>query len=147
MIPEFDERGSLPEGIHNASWTEFTERYAITEHRRSLVRRLALLIGHLKEVNCRRIFVDGSFVTAKERPHDYDACWDAHGVKIERIDPVLMDFSDEGKAQMEQKYGGDIRPDVFSPTETEGTYLDFFQIDRDGLPKGIVMLTLAEIEI
>lgn len=147
MIPSFDERGFLPPGVHRSDWGEFVERYGISDHRRKLIGLLEGLIRHMKAVGCRSMFIDGSFVTNKERPNDYDACWDVHGVKVERIDPVLMNFTDFGKARMEEKYGGDIRPDAFSPTETAGTYLEFFQIDRNGDPKGIVQLVLAEIEI
>jgi hypothetical protein len=28
MIPEFDERGNLPPGIHHATWNEIVTRYA-----------------------------------------------------------------------------------------------------------------------
>lgn len=147
MIPAFNEKGFLPPGIHDATWEQFVERYAITEHRTSLIKQMKTLIVHLKEVGSRSLFVDGSFVTNKERPNDYDACWDVHGVKIEVVDPILLDLSPNGKQQIEDKYGGDIRPDLFSPIETEGTYLEFFQEDRDGDPKGIVRLSLREIEL
>lgn len=144
MIPEFDDRGFLPPGVHKAEWQEFRQRFAITAHRRQLADRMVLLIAHLKSVSCRSLFVDGSYVTDKQRPNDYDACWDVYGVKIEELDPVLTDFTDAGKQRMEDKYGGDIRPDMFSPTETDGTYLDFFQMDRNGRAKGIIHLSLTE---
>lgn len=143
-IPDFDNRGFLPPGIHNATWEEFMARYAITAHRGRLIQGLERLLAHLSKVGCKNVFIDGSFVTAKITPNDYDACWDVTGVKIEKIDPVLLDFSERGKQTMEQKYGGDIRPDAFSPLETSGTYLEFFQIDRDGQPKGIIALDLKE---
>ncbi|MYG51341.1 MAG: hypothetical protein F4204_03060 [Rhodospirillaceae bacterium] len=104
------------------------------------------LIKHLKSIKCTALYVNGSFVTSKERPNDYDACWNVRGVKFELIDPVLLGADDDGKQAMLEKYGGDIRPDQFSPVELDGTYLDFFQIDRDGNPKGIVELSLVEIE-
>lgn len=146
MIPQFDARGYLPEGVHDASWDEFIERYAITAHRRSLAGKLALLVRHLKSVGCSAVYVDGSFVTDKEIPNDYDACWDTTRVKVEKVDRVLLDFSDAGKAAMAAKYGGDIRPGGFSPEEVDVSYLDFFQIDRNGERKGIVRLVLTEME-
>ncbi|MDH7971594.1 helix-turn-helix transcriptional regulator [Sphingomonas sp. AR_OL41] len=36
MIPKFDERGYQPAGQLDASWLEFADRYAITDHRRAL---------------------------------------------------------------------------------------------------------------
>ncbi|MFA6114120.1 MAG: hypothetical protein WC729_09005 [Sphingomonas sp.] len=85
-------------------------------------------------------------MTDKAKPNDYDACWDVQGVKIEKLDKALLEFSHEGNAAMEVKYGGDIRPDAFSPTELDASYLEFFQIDRNGERKGIVRLVLAEVE-
>jgi hypothetical protein len=146
VIPAFNDKGCLPPGIHDASWDEFNERFATTPHRRQLVMLMAGLIRHLKSVGCAALYVDGSFVTSKDRPNDYDACWDVSGVKAERVDPDLLQFDHAAKARTAERYGGDIRPDVFSPTEMDATYLQFFQIDRDGDSKGIVKLRLAEIE-
>lgn len=146
MIPPFNDKGQLPPGIHTATWDEFVERYALTIHRRQLLDGMKRLIDHLKSVNCRSLFVNGSFVTNKERPNDYDACWNVVGVKFEQIDPILLRADDVGKQDMLKKYGGDIRPDLFSPVETSGTYLEFFQIDRNGEAKGIIELSLVEIE-
>jgi hypothetical protein len=99
---------------------------------------------HLKAVRCRALYVDGSFVTEKELPKDYDACWDVESVKVETLDKVLLSFSDEGKQAMQDKYCGDIRPGSCSPAEMDCTYLEFFQMGRDGEAKGIVKLVLEE---
>lgn len=104
------------------------------------------LLAHLKSVRCRALYVDGSFVTAKELPNDYDACWDVEGVKVEKLDTTLLAFSDEGKRAMQDKYRGDIRPGSCSPAEKDCTYLEFFQTGRDGEPKGIVKLVPAEFK-
>lgn len=147
MIPIFNPGGQLPEGIHEATWSEFLERYDITAHRGTLIEGMKKLILHLKAVGCRALYVDGSFVTDREIPNDYDACWDVHGVKAEKVDKLLLQFSDEAKAEIQDKYKGDIRPDSFSPMETSGTYLEFFQMDRDGNRKGIIRLSLEEIDL
>jgi Family of unknown function (DUF6932) len=145
MLPDLKDDGQLPPGIHEACWREFCDRYGTTAHRRRLIEGLKLLVDHLKSVGCEAVYVDGSFVTGKERPNDYDACWDLTGVKIEAVDKTLLDFSDEGKQEMQAKYRGDIRPDSCSPIESDATYLEFFQTDRDGNPKGIVKLRLSEL--
>jgi len=143
MIPEFDRRGYLPPGVHEADWEEFQTN----AHRKALVAKMTALIDHLKAVGCKSLFIDGSFVTGKEMPNDYDACWDVTGVKFESVDPLLLDGSDEGKSGIEAKYGGDIRPDKFSPLESDATYFEFFQIDRNGEPKGIIQLVLTEFSL
>ncbi len=144
MIPAFTVDGRLPPGIYEATWQEFVDRYGITSHRLNLIAGLKSLVDHLADVGCRAIYVDGSFVTDKEIPGDYDACWDATGVKSESLDQTLLNFSDQGKEDMEKKYLGDIRVSEFSPAESDGTYLEFFQKNRDGGITGIVKLRPAE---
>jgi len=144
MIPDFDERGFLPKGVHHATWEQFRSRYSITPHRARLIDLLEKLARHLAAAGCQALYVDGSFVTSKERPGDYDACWDPSGVKHDRLDPLLMLADDASKAAMAMKYGGDIRISSLSFGDFSGRYLEFFQQDRDGKPKGIVVLDLAE---
>jgi hypothetical protein len=145
VIPGFNEDGQLPEGIYRASWTEFCDRFGLTEHRKSLLKGLHELLRHLASVGCKAVYIDGSFVTDKKHPNDYDACWDAAGVRIERLDRVLLDFSDDGKAVMQSKYRGDIRMAECFPVERDVSYLEFFQTDRLGRRKGIVRLVPSEI--
>ena len=144
MIPDFDERGFLPEGVHHAAWNEVVARYAITPHRHGLVTLMADLVVHLKSAGCRTLYIDGSFVTDKIAPNDYDACWDPNGVKHDLLDPVLLRADDAGKQLMAEKYGGDIRIAHMSFSGYAGVYLDFFQTGRDGRRKGIVALNLEE---
>ena len=47
----------------------------------------------LRNAGCRIAYIDGSFVTDKEFPGDYDGCWDMTGVDLEAIDPVLYEFT------------------------------------------------------
>lgn len=144
MIPEFDDRGLLPEGVHYATWNEIQGRFAITPHRRHLTGLLAKLVRHLKEAGCRTLYIDGSFVTDKAVPNDYDACWDIVGVKHDRLDPLLLRADEEGKVEMAAKYGGDIRLAGLSFGDFDGIFLEFFQTDREGRRKGIVALSLEE---
>ncbi|MHB8620801.1 MAG: DUF6932 family protein [Chloroflexota bacterium] len=95
--------------------------------------------------DCRRVYVNGSFVTAKEEPGDFDGCWEAAGVDPARLDPVLLDFSDQRNAQKE-KFGGELFV-ASGPADGAGRqFLDFFQQDRDGRPKGIVAIDVGGLE-
>ena len=33
-------------------------------------------IDNLKEAGCLTVYINGSFVTAKQVPNDFDACWE-----------------------------------------------------------------------
>ena len=43
----------------------------------------------LHRAGCSKVYIDGSFVTVKLEPGDYDACWDIDGVNVEALDSVL----------------------------------------------------------
>src|SRR5438094_981503 len=109
MIPPFKSAGSLPSGIHPASWQQLTERLGATSHRRQLLAGLKAALTSLRVGGCRTAYVDGSFVTAKDVPGDFDACWDTTGVDPALLDPVLLVF-DRGRAAQKAKYGGELFP-------------------------------------
>ena len=140
MIPLFDERGNLPPGVHGATWNEIMDRYAINESRRRLLNGLRAALDSLRGAGCKRVFLNGSFVTAKEVPADFDACWDARGVDAERLDPELLDFR-HGRAAQKARYGGELFPALMAAAPGGMVFLDYFQRERGtGEPKGIVVL-------
>jgi hypothetical protein len=148
VIPAFDVDGNLPPGLHAATWEEFTDRFATTPHRERLAAGLQRALRVLQSAGCRTAYVDGSFVTSKPVPGDFDACWDVTGVvgaDLARLDPVLLDFSDERAAQ-KAKYLGELFPAQAIEGSTRRRFLDFFQIDREsGNPKGIVAIDLQSL--
>ncbi len=76
MIPVFDANGNLPPGIHVVTWNELVARFGTTPHRQMLLDGLRAALLSLKDSGCRRVYIDGSFVTAKEEPGDFDGCWE-----------------------------------------------------------------------
>ena len=98
----------------------------------------------LAEAGCRTAYIDGSFVTDKGRPNDFDACWDPSGVDLDALDPVLLDLAHPRTAQ-KARYGGELFPNVVQ-AGGEVSFLEFFQTDRDtGGPKGIVAIDLRRL--
>src|SRR5262245_57146653 len=130
MIPPLIEiRGAphrvLPPGIHWSTLAETGARFATNEHRLKLFGGFTSVAEALRVAGCKTIYLDGSFTTDKELPKDYDGCWEPAGVQVERLDPILLDFSNLRAAQ-KQKYLGEM----FLATTTEisgSTFLDFFQ--------------------
>ena len=131
----------LPPGEHPATIDEIENRFAHTPHRRQLFAGLKLLLGNLKAAGARRAWLNGSFVTDKTVPDDYDLCWDPNGVNPDLLDPILLDLSAPRFAQ-HVKYGGDIFPNV-TEQHSVSLFLDFFQVDKTtGGPKGIIVIDL-----
>ena len=143
MIPEFDPGGKLPPGVHWATWRELYDRFGTTPWRRRLLAGLRIALENLRRAGCSTAYVDGSFVSSKSVPGDFDACWEEVGVDLERLDPILLTFAD-GRAAQKAKYGGELFPASAIAGFEEGVFLDFFQIDKDsGARKGIVALELG----
>lgn len=146
MIPKFDaQTGDLPPGIHSAEWDEFERRFGGTPHRRRLLAGLGQALEALRQAGCTTVYVDGSFVTNKAAPNDFDACRDPLGVNIAQLDPVLRTF-DLGRATQKAKYLGELFPMSGSANPNGVTFLEFFQTNRhSGLRKGIVVIDLRRL--
>jgi hypothetical protein len=101
----------------------------------------------LKRAGCSRVYIDGSFVTVKLEPRDYDACWDIDGVNVEALDSVFLDFS-KGRRAQKRKYLGEFFPAQLPEGASGRMFLEFFQTDKaTGRSKGIVGLNLQEAEL
>jgi hypothetical protein len=144
VIPPFQSNGNLPPGLHTATWEEVADRFGSTLERQRLLLGLRAALDALRAAGCRRVYLDGSFVTAKRAPGDFDACWDVTEVDPALLDPVLLIF-DQGRAAQKAKYGGELFPAQLPNGISGLTFLEFFQIDkRTGRPKGIIVLDLRE---
>jgi hypothetical protein len=145
VIPSFEESGNLPPGVHEASWDELAARYGTTEHRQNLLGGLGAALDSLRRAGCRRAYIDGSFVTAKPDPSDFDVCWEERNVDPLLLDPVLMDFSDQRRAQKE-RFGGELFPATMPAGPGEADFLEYFQHEpKTDLPKGILAISLKNL--
>ena len=148
MIPEFDENGNLPPGVHFCDWQEFVERFGTNDTRRRMIAGLQLAMTQLKAAGCRTIYINGSFVTIKPNPQDFDACYDNETVDIDylRINaPRLLNHYD--RAGQKAKYRGEI----FPSQQAIGNYginsFELFQRDRQQNVKGIIAIDLTNFEL
>lgn len=138
MIPPFDAIGNLPAGVHWTNWREFAARFGWNARRGKLLVGLKRAIDSLRMAGCREVYIDGSFVTAKDLPGDFDACWSVKGVDPNLLDPVLLTF-DNHRAAQKAKYGGEMFPAELPEGASGLRFLDFFQVDKStGRPKGII---------
>lgn len=115
------------------------ERFGWTEKRRRQLDGLAEAIDLLAAAGCQRVWLNGSFVTSKDEPGDFDACWDPDAVDIDLLDPVLLDLSPDGRRRQKDRFGGELFPNVVE-AGSGLDFADFFQNQRDGSRKGIVLL-------
>jgi hypothetical protein len=139
VLPNFDENGYLPPGIYVARMAEIKRRLAYNKCRLRLFAGLMRLAKHLKSVGCNTLYLNGSFITDKAEPGDYDSVWEYEGVS-NTIDPLLRNGWD--LKEIKRKYLGDVfcrMPEIMGKDHVE-----FFQMDRDRVPKGIIRIDLRE---
>ena len=99
----------------------------------------------LKAAGCTKVYVDGSFITNRNNPSDFDGCWEAAGVDLSMLDRVLLTF-DPGRVAQKTKYGGEMfLAHNIADRVTGQRFLEFFQQDRDGRIKGIIDLDLGSV--
>jgi hypothetical protein len=139
--PDFDSNtGYLPPGVHPMRWGLFVTKFGWNNRRRFLIGGMYRALTNLRSAGCIAAIVDGSFVSATDDPGDYDLAFDPVGVDGGLVDPVLRRHDDQRKA-MKAKYFGDIFPwGAIACAKTGLIYHDFFQRDRSGVAKGVVLL-------
>lgn len=148
VIPSFQSDGNLPPGLHPAEWQEVVARFGVNPHRRRLLSGLHRVLGKLAAAGCSTAYLDGSFVTEKPFPSDFDGAWELHNVDLQQLhasEPSLFDFSNQRAAQ-KGKYFGELFPADTLEGSSGRTFLDFFQQDKDtGAAKGIVAIDLRTL--
>jgi hypothetical protein len=141
-IPAFNERGELPPGVHDTTLQEIEKTLGLNQKRRGMIGRLQRALRNLQGAGVRRVYLNGSFTSRKPKPNDIDSCWDVDDqVKVDHLDPVFLDFS-RGRRAMKCKY----RVDFFVANTIEAgsgvPFREFFQTNRDGFRKGLLVLDL-----
>ena len=146
MLLDFESDGNLPPGVHWATWGEIFSTFGVTQWRRDLLRGLRAALEALQIAGCQRVYLDGSFVSSKTVPSDFDACWEEAGMDFTLLDPVLLTF-DADRATQKAKFGGELFPASVTADPGGKIFLDFFQTDKDtGQRKGIIALDLGGLK-
>jgi hypothetical protein len=131
----------LPPGIHQANLDEVAESFATNSWRRELFDGLVSALEKLRFAGCSVVYLDGSYVTGKPRPGDFDACWDPSGVDPAKLDPLFLQF-DNGRAAQKTAFKGEFFPSSMMCTDVGRAFVDFFQLDRfTGKQKGIIAIS------
>ena len=87
---------------------------------------------------CRRVWLNGSFVTAKDEPGDFDAVWDPDEVDTDQLDPIFFDLT-AGREEQKSRFYGELFPD-WTESGSGLRFAEFFQRDRVHGFKGIVVI-------
>lgn len=142
-IPPFDANGNLPPGVYRAAIEEIEHRFTWNPTRRRLFKGLKAALANLAGAGVRYVWINGSFITSKDKPNDIDGCWqyEASLVDVDKLDPVFLDPVDP-RGATKKKCGLDFFIAGTSIFEVKGAPVEeFFQVDVKENPEG------AEAEI
>ncbi|WP_442932755.1 DUF6932 family protein [Microcoleus sp. herbarium13] len=90
------------------------------------------------------MYINGSFVTSKVAPQDFDACWDRDEVDMNYLKthaPRLRNYAD--RSAQKAFYRGEIFPSDQPVGSYDLTSYELFQRDRERNPKGIIAIDLV----
>ena len=144
VLPDFTGDGELPPGVHVANLCDFESRFGGSSPRRLwLSRRLRSLVELAATTGkLRRVFVWGSFVTAKPAPRDLDILLIMdENFEVDGITGSAQDIFDSTRAKLL------FESDVFWARASIGNemldlWLDTYQTSRSFRKRGIVELEL-----
>ena len=142
MIPALREDGYLPDGVHFAEFDELARRFGTGSPRRvRLLERIRKWVALARVVGAKRLFVAGSFVTAKHEPADVDAVVLLPKDFTEQIDRGRFDALELVEILTTR------RPEEIFAAEDERDWYDwvsFFTKTRepDGRTRGIIEVKL-----
>ena len=142
-IPALQANGELPPGEYQTSLKEVESVFGSSNDRRKLLMlRLREAARNFELSGVRTIWVNGSFITDKEEPNDIDGCWEyTQSVNAETLDTVFLQRS---RKAMKEKYGLDFFIANFIEAGSGLPFPKFFQVNRNGEPKGILVVKLGE---
>ncbi len=130
MIPNYEKKARdvqntryLPPGIHKATWDEFYDRFSTNLRRVMILESLLKMLQYLRDVGCKSVKIDGSLVTTKPIPKDFDGTWDPEGVNDREIDRIMLDIN---KIIDDNKYKGELYPAYYIEKNSKMFWDDYF---------------------
>ena len=142
-IPDLNENGFLPEGIHEASLEELRERFGRfqrTDRRPALFTKLSTYLAEVRASGLVvAVIVDGSFVTAKDEPSDIDLILVLRPDHDDRADLRPFEYNAISKCGVRSRFRFDILT-ALQGSAKHMEYLDLFQRVKGepDLRKGVV---------
>jgi hypothetical protein len=142
MIPALKE-GRLPPGVHRATLQELRVALGWGRKRRQLLDGLERALSIMGSCGVERAYVDGGFVTDKPRPKDIDVCYDApEDADLAAMFPIYPTNRFTRDITISE-FGAEFFPSDMVEGASGQPFLDFFQTDKAGRPRGVILIELG----
>jgi hypothetical protein len=142
-IPEMDQAGFLPEGVHEATIEEVRERFGRfqrTDRRPVLFAKLALFLAEVRASGLvEAVILDGSFVTPKDEPSDIDLILVLRPDHDDRAELRPFEYNAISRRMVRRRFRFDVVSARAGSDEYEQS-VSFFQLvkGRSDLRKGVI---------
>jgi hypothetical protein len=133
MLPDFNEHGYLPPGVHRSTLEEIAQRFGQqSELRRVQMESLRWLVDLARRAGIERLIINGSFVTDALEPNDIDCV------------ALIADRFPRDPAAEKELLGGLPFLEIHLVGQAVFSMLvdTFFATDRESNPKGMVEVIL-----
>lgn len=144
MTVKLTAAGFLPEGVHQQAWADFVAQFGFSPRRHAILRRVVVALHHLAAAGVTRVFVGGSFVTAKQSPKDMDVLIDTTDANAALVHPMSIDLH-AGRIATLSLFGAEFFPMWLVEASTDEPFVDFFQHTRDGRLVGLIEIDLTTL--
>lgn len=132
----------IPKGVHIKTFADIERMFTGNEKRKELFKDFMRWAREMKEAGCETVYLDGSFITKKVNPGDFDACWEVFTPVKSPTESLLLSPSREGIEWRKKQFKGDI----FARYDSFGDRVAHWQKDeRTDELKGIIKLDLREL--
>lgn len=146
MIPALTDEGLLPPGIHEGTVEELREKLGWSQQRRRLISGLERALELMRDCGVERVYLDGSFVTDKDRPGDIDGCYDiaqgANPADLQSMYPIFPP-TPLNRDRAKEEFGAEFFPAAATEGGSGQPFLDFFRRDRKNRERGVVLIQLT----
>lgn len=146
-IPALNDRGFLPEGIHDCAIEEAQARFGVFQDSDRRPQLWVKLLEFLREVSSsgivEAVLIDGSFVSGKPAPNDIDLILVVSAAHDFSADLTPVEYNVLSKRRVVRRYGFDVLV-ARAGSEEYRRYAAFFQqvrLEPEGW-KGKLRLTL-----
>lgn len=144
MLELDDSTGYLKAGVHEATLEELAAAFgAVNFRRRAIMDGLRWVVERLRNYGVETIWVDGSFLTSKERPGDVDVVY----VPPDGADTGTWGYlSFPNRRELKKLKKVDLWPHPSPQRRGLGAIplIEWFQTDEDGVAKGVLLLIKEE---
>ena len=144
-LPEFNNQGDLPPGVHSATIEEVRTRFGsgLLQRQRVTARLVRLYDLAISTAQVQRLLLFGSYITDKPTPNDVDVVLVMQNTfDVTLCNEEVRPLFDHQLA--DQEFGASvfwIRPALLF-LETLDEFIAHWQVKRDGSHRGLVEIVL-----